>query len=92
MKPRRMSRPRWDRACARALQGWRLEQIASGKEQPICNREEFYLRTLREHGRANPADFILPWPLLLIEALVELEEPEPDQPFTPDPEPAISGP
>ena len=81
MKPRRMSRQRWARACARALQRLRLEQIASGEAQPLCNREEFYLRTLREDGRANPADFIIPYPMLLIEALTELDEPA--QPFTP---------
>jgi hypothetical protein len=87
-----MSRQRWARASAHALQRLRLEQIACGRAEPLCNREEFYLRTLRDHGRANPADFIIPYPMLLIEASTELDDPQPDQPFTPTLEPAISAP
>lgn len=75
MKPRRMSRHRRDRDFARRLQLYRLRRIARGERDPLCEREAMYLETLRRFGRANPADFVLPYPLLVIEALA-LEPPE----------------
>ncbi|RZI98122.1 MAG: hypothetical protein EON90_14615 [Brevundimonas sp.] len=92
MKPRRQSRRVYARAFALTLQRLRLEGIARGELKPLCVREEFFLRALRERGRADPADFIIPHPLLLLEAMREREESEPDEPFTPDAEPAISAP
>ena len=85
MKPRSKSRTRWERTFAHALQLWRLEQIACGAEKPLCTREEFFLQTLQDFGRANPNDFILPLPLLVWEGVTEVlppdersDEPEPE--------------
>lgn len=96
MKRRPLSRPAYDRAFARELQLHRLERIARGELEPLCEREAYFLWTLRQNGRAAFADFILPLPLLLLEAeSVEGEADDgaaPGQPFTPTPEPAIPTP
>lgn len=94
MKRRHLSRRAYDRVFARELQLHRLEGIARGELEPLCDREAYFLWTLRQDGRAAFADFILPLPLLLVEATAmageDVDHPDDAPPFTPSPEPAIS--
>ena len=94
MKRRQLSRRALDRVFARELQLDRLERIAGGQLEPKCDREAYFLWTLRQDGRAAFADFILPLPLLLVEAeaIAEEQDEAADDapPFTPPAEPAIS--
>ena len=73
MKPRRRSRLDHTRARSRTLQRIRLERIARGEAEPVSEREEHYQWTLQHVGHADPADFIVPWPLLLVETVELLE-------------------
>ena len=52
-----------------AVQKIRLDQIARGESTPRCNREEMYLRLLREGRRADIHDFILSEPLFWLERI-----------------------
>lgn len=52
-----------------AIQKIRLDRIAAGQTAPQCNREEMYLRLLREGRRADIRDFILPEPLFWLEQI-----------------------
>lgn len=97
MKRRQLSRHAYDRAFARESQLCRLEGIARGELEPMCDREDYFLWTLRQGDRVDFADFILPLPLLLVElAAMEvedadaLEEDATAPPFTPPLETAIS--
>ena len=51
----------------RAIQRVRLDMIARGQIEPFCDRERFFLFTLRDRGRAVPANYILPGLLFLAE-------------------------
>ncbi len=75
MKPRRRtSRRLTDRAFAESLQRIRLDAIARGEAEPICPREQYFQWTLKSRGRADPADYIVPWPLLVAEGeLIRME-------------------
>ena len=68
MKPRRPGRRR--RLCRYlwASQRLRLIAVARGEAEPAYRHEHLYLATLRLRGRANPAEFILPGPLIHAEA------------------------
>ena len=68
MKPRRRSRLDHTRDWAEALQRIRLERIARGEAEPLSDREQYFQWTLQHLGRADPADYIVPWPLLMAEA------------------------
>ena len=94
MKRRSLSRRAYDRAFAREAQLYRLEGIARGELEPICDRESYFLWTLHQGGRVAFADFILPLPLLLVETTAimgeDVDATDDAPPFTPTPEPAIS--
>ena len=60
MKPRRPGRWRHRSRFLWGIQRARLAAIARGEMAPRFRHEHLYRLTLDIHGRANPADFILP--------------------------------
>jgi hypothetical protein len=67
MRPRRPARARQDQLFAYALQRHRLELIAAGRANPLCERERLFLHAVQTRRRPAFADYILPWPLLQAE-------------------------
>ena len=91
--PRDRRRRITDRDFIHALQSLRLRGLETGRFEPLCEREEFYLRLFRGGHRPNPEEFILPRPLFHLEAIrreTGEEAAAPTLPFTPSPETAIS--
>ena len=76
MKARRRSRIAYNRDWAEALQRLRLERIARGEAEPLSDREQYFQWTLQQRGRADPADYIVPWPLLMAETEIMRRERE----------------
>ena len=76
MKSRRPGRRR--RLCRYLWLGQRLRlnAISHGDIEPVFRHEHLYLATLRLRGRANPAEFLLPGPLIHAEA-ADLKRPPP---------------
>lgn len=85
MPARRPARLRRRDAVYRAIQRARLEKIADGSLEPRFPREFYFLWTLREHGRATYADFILPSLLFLAEYELDKSEREGEAGATAEP-------
>jgi len=69
MTRRRKTRRLSDREFVRALQLVRLEGLESGEYEPMSNREEMYLRALRQGARVDIEDFVISPSLLLLESV-----------------------
>jgi hypothetical protein len=76
MPARRPARLRRRDAVYRTIQQARLEKIADGSLEPRFAREFYFLWTLRAHGRAEYADFILPSLLFIAEWELDRQERE----------------
>ncbi|WP_298744761.1 hypothetical protein [uncultured Brevundimonas sp.] len=72
MKHRPLSRRRINDLVIHEVQRERLARIARGEIEPMCDREGFFLWSVREGGRPKYADFILP-PLLYLYEQERLE-------------------
>ena len=67
--PRNRRRRLTDHDFVGALQSLRLEGLASGRYEPLSDRETFYLKLLRAGRRPDPEDFILSPPLFQLERI-----------------------
>ena len=79
----------------RTLQMLRLKGLETGRFEPASDREMMYLQLFNSGLRPDRNDFVVSWPLLQLEAiLLDWDEAGDlaDPPFSPTPEPAISGP
>ncbi len=64
MKPRRPGKRRRFCRYLWLAQRLRLLGVSRGEIPPTFRHEHLYLATLRLRGRANPAEFMLPGPLI----------------------------
>jgi len=75
MKPRRSARWRRRARLLWSIQRFRLARIAAGLAPPLYSHEHLYMAALRAHGRANPAEFVLPGLLFLAEDMATSADP-----------------
>ena len=75
MRSRRPCRRRHLDAFLRALQRQRLLDIAEGRGEPVCQREQWFQWSLGTSRPPRPDDFILPPVLFLAECELESAPP-----------------